>query len=78
MNEYIYDCVCDWINNEIIYIENEVDFRDGSINEAAYKEDLQYLKTLSSDKIQEITSKVMDDDELYNKINETIHYYLYH
>lgn len=78
MNEYIYDCVCDWINNEINYIENEVDFKDKSINEAAYKEDLQYLKTFSSDKIKEITSKVMDDDELYNKINETIHYYIYH
>lgn len=74
----ILDCVYEYINEEINYIENEVDFRDKSINEQAYKEDLKYLKNMTSEKKSEIAQKVVDDEELWNKINELIHYYVYH
>ena len=74
----ILDCVYEYINEEINYIENEVDFRDKSINEQAYKEDLKYLKNITSEKKSEIAQKVVDDEELWNKINELIHYYVYH
>ena len=74
----ILDCVYEYINEEINYIENEVDFRDKSINEQAYKEDLNYLKNMTSTKKSEIAQKVVDDEELWNKINELIHYYVYH
>ena len=74
----ILDCVYEYINEEINYIENEVDFRDKSINEQAYKEDLNYLKNMTSTKKNEIAQKVVDDEELWNKINELIHYYVYH
>jgi hypothetical protein len=74
----ILDCVYEYINEEINYIENEVDFRDKSINEQAYKEDLNYLKNMTSEKKNEIAQKVVDDEELWNKINELIHYYVYH
>ena len=74
----ILDCVYEYINEEINYIENEVDFRDKSINEQAYKEDLNYLKNMTSEKKNEIAQKVVADEELWNKINELIHYYVYH
>ena len=78
MNFVDSSMVYEYIQNEINYIENEVDFRDKAINENAYKEDLRYLKSLTDEKIEKITQQVNDDEELQDKIIELINYYLYH
>lgn len=44
----------------------------------AYKEDKKYLENISEEKIKEIAQKVENDSELEAKINDLIHYYLYH
>ena len=78
MEKEIQRYVEEYINNEINYIEGEIDYVDAETNKKAYKEDLDYLKGLSENKIQEITSKVTYDSELEEKIKDLIHYYLYH
>ena len=78
MEKELENFVIEYIENEIDYIENEVDFRDMQENVADYKKDLKYLKSINNNKISEIASKVRFDSELYEKINELIHYYLYH
>jgi len=61
------------------YIENRID----SINDYVYSNnddlrELNYLESISDAQIDKITEKIENDDELKNKINELIDYYLYH
>ena len=58
-------------------LDNEEEYRTQYSIEA-YKEDKKYLENISEEKIQEIANKVENDSELETKINELIHYYLYH
>ena len=70
MNYVDSDMVKEYIENEIEYIDNyglECD-----------KQDIEYLNGLTDEDIEEITQKVNDDEELQDKINELIHYWLYH
>jgi len=70
----------DWVND---YIENEKEYIKSCMEEdkqniEGYKNDLDYLENLTEQDIEEISYKVSYDDELENKINDLIHYYLYH
>ena len=61
------------------YIENKI----SSLLDYAYStsddfREANYLESLSDEQIDKITEKVEKDDELKNKINELIDYYLYH
>lgn len=76
MNYIDSNMVSDYIDNEIEYIKQDIE------NEWTNKEDLQkdlkYLENLTDKNIEEITQKINDDEELQDKINELIHYWIYH
>lgn len=74
----MYDIVSDYIDNEIRYIEGEVDWRDYENNKKEYEEDLDYLNGIDNLKKWDIVNEVLNDNELNNALNETIHFYLYH
>jgi hypothetical protein len=69
----ILDYVYDYVNNEIDYIKREMDVCGNDL----YR-DLAYLENLTDNDYHVIAKGVLSDDELDQKINETIHYYLYH
>ena len=64
------------------YIENEKDYIKQNLQVSGYGKgllrDLDYLESLDENKKSEIAEKVLEDGELEEKINELIHYYLYH
>ena len=74
MDNFIYDRIYEYINNEMNYIE-KYDFDN-------CKNDYVYLKSLSDSDIKDIFNKVIKDGalegEIENLIDERIHYYLYH
>lgn len=75
IENYIFDRVNEYINNEINYIERDMitaGFDRTLIN------DLHRLINLKEEEIKEIADKVINDEELTNKVNEIIHYYIYH
>lgn len=74
----LFDIVSDYIDNEIRYIEGEVDWRDYENNKKEYEEDLDYLNEIDNLKKWDIVNEVLNDNELNNSLNETIHFYLYH
>lgn len=59
------------------YIENDIDYieRYGYEEE---KKDLKFLKSLTDKDIEILVDKVLNDDELNEERNNTIHHYLYH
>ena len=61
-----------YIENELIYIE-QYDSENG-------ENDLKKLYNIieSEEKLKEIAEKMENDTELNEKINESIHFYLYH
>lgn len=75
IENYIFDIVCDYIDNEINYIKQDMEVSGYSKD---LLKDLNMLEDLSYDKKTEISKMVVEDGELGNKINELIHYYLYH
>lgn len=78
MNYINNSIIKEYIDNEIDYIENGVDYRDKMANEDSYDENLNYLKSLNKKDIQEITNKINNDDELQETINDLINYWVYH
>lgn len=78
IENYLFDVVSDYIDNEIQYIEGEVDWRDYENNKKEYEEDLDYLNGIDNIKKWDIVNQVLNDNELNNALNETIHFYLYH
>lgn len=75
IENYMFDRVNEYINNEINYIERDMitaGFDRTLIN------DLHRLINLKEEDIKEIADKVINDEELTNKVNEIIHYYIYH
>ena len=75
IENYIFDIVCDCIDNEINYIKQDMEVSGYSKD---LVEDLVMLDNLDYDEKMEISKKVVEDRELADKINELIHYYLYH
>lgn len=73
MNIDLINWVANYIANEIDYIKQNEDLT----NDANLK-DLEYLRSINTEKIQDIATNVKEDDEFFEKINELIHYYLYH
>lgn len=73
MNIDLINWVAEYIANEIDYIKQNEDLT----NDSTLK-DLEYLRNISKEKIQNIAISVRLDDEFFEKINELIHYYLYH
>lgn len=81
MNYIDSDMVKEYIENEINYIQDDIENNKKYNNWRTIKdleEDIKYLKELSQEDIKEITQKVNDDEELQDKITELIHYWLYH
>lgn len=74
IENYIFDVVCDYVNNEINYIKQDMEIS----NSKDLLQVLNMLEDLSDDKMMEIAKTVVEDRELNEKINELIHYYLYH
>ena len=70
----------DLINWVEEYIENEIDYikQNEDLGNDSNLKDLEYLRNISDEKVQEIANAIKEDDELYEKINELVHYYLYH
>lgn len=71
---YMVEC---YINNEIEYIQSQVDTRDMELHREDYKKDLEYLQSLTIDDLNEITRLCFDDD-IQQKLYDNINYYLYH
>lgn len=75
LSDYIKDIVNDYIENEKVYIKQDM-------NASGYSkdllQDLNYLENLTELEKNEIAEKVSEDFELQTKLNELIHYYLYH
>lgn len=59
------------------YIQNEINYINRYGLECD-KQDIKYLESLNKEDIKKIQEQVNNDDELYEKANETINYYLYH
>lgn len=64
------------------YIENEKDYIKQDLQVSGYGKDLlrdlDYLESINEEEKNEIVQKILEDGELEEKINELIHYYLYH
>ena len=82
MNIIDKEFVKQYIGNEIIYLKQDIEgerkYNLNNYNVEGLEEDLTFLTKLSEEEIEDITQKVNDDEELTNKINELIHYWLYH
>lgn len=75
MNLIDRDFVEEYIQNEVANIDRDIDICGWN---RGLQEDLDYINKLTDEDIDDITQKVNDDEELTNKINELIHYWLYH
>lgn len=82
MNIIDKEFVKQYIENEIVYLKQDIEgerkYNLNNYNVEGLEEDLTFLTKLSEEEIEDITQKVNDDEELTNKINELIHYWLYH
>ena len=75
LENYMFDIVDNYIENEINYIKS--DETCSGLTDADI-EDIYMLQHLTPNQKQEIADNVLNDLELEEKINELIHYYLYH
>lgn len=75
IENYMFDRVCDYVDNEITYIKSKEECTSLSKGEMM---DLLSLENMSSEEKMQIAQKVVEDYDLYQKVNELIHYYLYH
>lgn len=81
MNYVDSEMVKEYIENEKQYINEDIESNKKYNNWRTIedlKEDLKNLENLEDEDIEDITQKVNDDEELQDKINELIHYWLYH
>lgn len=61
------------------FIENRIEsIKDYEYSTTDDLRELNYLESLSDEKIEKISEKVEKDDELKQKLSELIDYYLYH
>lgn len=64
------------------YIENEIDYIKSDIQHCGANSgllrDLNMLENMSDEAKENIVLNILNDDELFNKLYESIHYYLYH
>lgn len=74
LEDYIYEYVRKYINNEINYISAK---EDCSSLDKYDINDLYMLQNMSEDRKMEIAEEIVKESELEDKINELIHYYLY-
>ena len=69
------DTIEEYIENEKNYIKEDIECCGWN---KELEKDLVMLNNLTKQDIENITQKVNNDNELQDKINELIHYYLYH
>ena len=69
------DIVENYIENEINYIKSKEDCTTLSKEDIS---DLYMLENMPSADKWELVNSILNDNELNEKLNETIHYYLYH
>lgn len=74
MENYIYDIIDDYIQNEINYIKRKEDCTSLSKYDCM---DLLRLENMNSNEKMEMALKIVENDSLHERINELIHYYLY-
>lgn len=64
------------------YIENEIDYIKSDIQhcgtDSGLLRDLNMLENMSDEAKENIVLDILNDDELFNKLYETIHYHIYH
>jgi len=68
-----------YIDSDMVkeYIKSEIEYIDYFGLECD-KQDAKYLNDLTEEDIEEITQKVNNDEELKDKINSLINYWIYH
>lgn len=72
---HIYEIVDAYIDNEIDYIKRQIDIEG---REKDFLADLLKLENMTPNEKMEIADKIVGDFDLKEKINELIHYYVYH
>lgn len=77
MREFIEQELEDYILDEIDYIKRENDVCGFDKGRYADLLSLEILKDSTQEK-NKIVDEIMGDDELYQVITETLHYYVYH
>ena len=75
LEDYIYEYIRSYIESEKTYIKQDLENCGYSKD---LLQDLNMLENLTENEKMEIAEKVIEDSELVDKINELIHYYLYH
>lgn len=75
LDSYMFEIVDNYIENEKVYIKQDMEI---SGHDKDLLLDLNMLENLTPNEKQEIANKVLQDSEIEEKINELIHYYLYH
>ena len=73
--EFFKDMIDVYIESQIQYTKNELELCGTS---KSMLNTLSYLESITDNQKETIIEKLLNDDELFNKIDETIHYYLYH
>lgn len=71
----MFDIVENYIENEINYIKSKEDCTSLDKYEIA---DIYMLENMTIEDKNKLVNQILDDNELNEKLNETIHYYLYH
>ena len=71
----VKELIEDYINAEVDYLKREESIC--GFDKGRYA-DMIMLESVSDEDIDKLTDKILDDNELNNMFNETIHYYLYH
>lgn len=75
LDSYMFEIVDNYIENEKEYIKQDMEI---SGHDKDLLLDLNMLENLTPNEKQEIANNVLRDGEIEEKINELIHYYLYH
>lgn len=75
LDSYMFEIVDNYIENEKEYIKQDMEI---SGHDKDLLLDLNMLENLTPNEKQEIANNVLQDGEIEEKINELIHYYLYH
>lgn len=75
LDSYMFEIVDNYIENEKDYIKQDMEI---SGYDKDLLLDLNMLENLTPNEKQEIANNVLRDGEIEEKINELIHYYLYH
>lgn len=68
-----------YLENEINYIQDQIQI-EGNLgyNQDGNIKDLEYLKSLTDEDINEIACQILESESFIEYLNEEIHYRLYH